>query len=71
MCLVGRAEVWAQLPRGAKKGSAGQEAGVRAMVFSQLRDSMGEWLQGLCCGINSYVSGTRAAIHPYYLLFSR
>lgn len=40
MCLVGRAAVWAQLPRGAKKGSAGQAAGVRVMAFSQLRDGV-------------------------------
>lgn len=40
MCLVGRAGVWAQLPQGAKKGSAGQEAGVREMAFSHLRDGV-------------------------------
>lgn len=36
---VGRAGMWAQLPRGAKKRLAGQEAGVRAMAFSQITDS--------------------------------
>ena len=40
MCLVGRAGMWAQLPQGAKKRSAGQAAGVRVMAFSQLRDGV-------------------------------